>query len=95
VDKKVQTKTIVLTKGDVRRALRDGALDTEEERFVRIRFGLSEPRTAILPRKLEGKNRELRAKIAMIEAMALEELGIEPTPTNPVLAHIIARLRNM
>lgn len=95
MDSKIQTKTIVLTKGDVRRAIRDGALDPEEERFVRIRFGLSEPRSAVLSRKIQGKDRELRAKIAMIEAMALEELGIEPTPTNPVLAHIISRLRNL
>jgi hypothetical protein len=95
VDKKIETKTIVLTKGDVRRAIRDGALDLEEERCVRIKFGLSEPRTATLSRKEQGKNRELRAKVAMIEAMTLEELGIEPTPSNPVLAHIISRLRNM
>ena len=98
----VQTRAKVAT--DPKSALEfatPGTLTHEEERVVRMRTGASvDPRT---PHELKGQsNPELRAKLAMIEALAMDALS-RPAPakptaapstvSNPTKAHIIARLR--
>jgi len=92
VDRKSKTRTrtnvVTVTKSDVRRAIREGRLTEEEERYVRIRFGISEPASAALPRRGLGFP-ETRARLALIEA---EMLGIPVSP-DPVKERIVRRLK--
>lgn len=91
---KIQTKTepVVLTKADVRHAMQRGELSEEEERFTRMRFGISEPLSAPLPRRgIEFD--ETRAKLAFIEASMVANLV--PSTSNPIKERIIQRLREL
>lgn len=92
MDRKTETRTrtVTLTKADVRRAIRQGQLTEEEERYVRIRFGLSEPPSAPLPRRGQAFE-ETRAKIALMEAALLGDNV--PPARDPLKARIIKRLR--
>ncbi len=85
-----RTKTVTVTKADVRRAIREGRLTEEEERYVRIRFGLSEPPAAPLPRRGQAFE-ETRAKIALMEAEILGDAL--PPVRDPLKERIIKRLR--
>ncbi|NOZ02275.1 MAG: hypothetical protein GXP54_10360 [Deltaproteobacteria bacterium] len=91
---KIETtaKSIVLTKADVRNAIRNGELTDEEERYTRMRFGISEPPEAPLPRR-GTRFPETRAKLAFIEASMAADLV--PTASNPVKERIIERLREL
>lgn len=85
-----RTKTVTVTKADIRRAIREGCLTEEEERYVRIRFGISEPPSAPLPRRGLAFA-ETRARLALMEA---EMLGDRLPPVrDPLKARIIKRLR--
>jgi len=50
VDKKIKTTEKTLTIADVRAAIHAGQLSEEEERYVRMKFGISEPMDAVVPR---------------------------------------------
>ncbi len=77
-----------------------GSLSPEQERLLRMRSGSSGDARA--PLELKGQsNPETRAKLAMIEALAIQALS-RPAPArpartpaaeNPTKALIIARLR--
>ncbi len=84
------TKTLTVTKADIRRAIQEGRLTEEEERYVRIRFGLSEPPSAPLPWRGQAHD-ETRAKIALMEAALVGDRL--PPPQDPLKAKIIRRLR--
>jgi len=84
------TRTLTLTRADVRKAIAAGALTEEEERYVRMRFGISEPLTATLARR-GVEFPEARAALNQIEADLV--LGNSPAPGNPVKDRIVARLR--
>ena len=86
----VKTTVATLTKADVRHAILAGSMTEEEERYVRIRFGISESGNA--PLTMRGNQfAQTRARLAMIEASML---GNRPsTPLNPVKDKIIEKLR--
>lgn len=89
---KTETVTVTVTKADVRRAIQQGRLTEEEERYVRIRFGISEPPSAPLPRRGQAFE-ETRARLALIEA---ELLGDRLPPVrDPLKERIIKRLREI
>lgn len=86
----VKTTVATLTKADVRHAIQAGSMTEEEERYVRIRFGISEPVDA--PLTMRGHEfAETRARLAMIEASMLA--GRPSAPRNPVKDKIIEKLR--
>jgi DNA-directed RNA polymerase sigma subunit (sigma70/sigma32) len=84
VDEKRHTKTTVVgTKVDIREALTEGVLMPEEERIVRMRYGISENKSTKL--ELCGQeDPETRAKLAMIEQQALEAMSRAPRHARPV-----------
>ncbi len=84
------TKTLTLTRADVRAAIAKGALTEEEERYVRMRFGISEPMSAVLTRR-GADVPETRAYLNQLEASMV--LGGPADAGNPVKDRIIARLR--
>jgi hypothetical protein len=84
------TKTVTLTRADVRTAIARGALTEEEERYVRIRFGISEPHTAVLTRRGIDVPKT-HAYLNQLEASMV--LGGSPDSGNPVKDRIIAGLR--
>jgi hypothetical protein len=84
------TKTLTLTRADVRTSIAQGALTEEEERYVRMRFGISEPVTATLTRRGVGFP-ETRAWLNQLEANLV--LGSPADADNPVKDRIVARLR--
>lgn len=85
------TKTLTLTRADVRTAIAQGTLTEEEERYVRMRFGISEPRTSALTRR--GVDfPETHAYLNRLEASMV--LGGSPDSSNPVKDRIVARLRH-
>ena len=88
---KIGVDVATLTKADVRTSIQMGQLSDEEERYVRMRFGISEPASAVLSRR--GTTfPETRARLALIEAgLVADRL---PPATNPVKQRIIDRLRN-
>ncbi len=95
MDRKTQVTAAVetLTVADVRTAIRQDLLSEEEERYVRMKFGISEPLTASLPRR-GVQFPETRARIAMIEASLVADRLPSGTTGNPIKDRIIDRLRN-
>ena len=95
VDRKTQVTAAVetLTIADVRTAIRQDLLSEEEERYVRMKFGISEPLTAELPRR-GTQFPETRARIAMMEASLVADRLPVGTTGNPIKDRIIERLRN-
>jgi len=95
VEQKTRTQTTTtvttLTRADVRNAIQGTQLTEEEERYVRIRFGISEPPTTVLERRGQTFP-ETRARLALIEADMLQHLA--PAGMNLARERIIARLRN-
>jgi hypothetical protein len=84
------TKTLTLTRADVRTSIAKGALTEEEERYVRMRFGISEPATALLTRR--GVDfPETRAYLNQLEAGLV--LGGSSDSGNPVKDRIVSSLR--
>jgi len=96
VDPKTKTETgtdlLTLTKADVREAIRCGELNEAEERYVRMRFGISESPEAALPRR-GAAFPETRAKLALMEANMVADLV--PSTSNPVKERIVQRLREL
>ena len=87
----VKTTVATLTKADVRHAILAGSMTEEEERYVRIRFGISEPEDA--PLAMRGNQfAETQARLAMIEASMLASRR-PSTPRNAVKDKIIEKLR--
>ena len=95
MDQKTRTATTTtvatLTRADVRAAIHSGRLSDEEERCVRMRFGISEPGETKLSRR-GADFPETRAQLAMMEAGALTHLA-PPIPMNPLKQRIIAKLK--
>lgn len=90
---KVGTRVKVgVTKKEIRKALAMGGFSAQEERFLRLRYGLGEPREAPL-----GRHRppfvETRAAIAMYEKAALEHLRSRKSRPNPIRDKIIRKLK--
>ena len=84
------TTTQTLTRADVRTSIAQGVLTEEEERYVRMRFGISEPATALLTRR--GVDfPEARAYLNQLEASMV--LGGSPNSGNPVKDRIVSSLR--
>lgn len=87
----VETKAVTLTRKDVRSAIAKGTLSEEEERYVRMRFGISEPGTTALA--FRGQDHaETRAALSRLEAEAVSRVLVANTG-NPVKDRIVARLR--
>jgi len=95
VDRKTQVTAAVetLTIADVRTAIRQDLLSEEEERYVRMKFGISEPLTATLPRRGQAFP-ETRARLALMEAALVSDRLPAGTTGNPIKDRIIDRLRN-
>ncbi len=80
MDKKIKTTEKTLTIADVRAAIHAGLLSDEEERYVRMKFGISEPMDAVLPRR-GTEFPETRAQIALIEAaLVADRIAITGDP---------------
>jgi DNA-directed RNA polymerase sigma subunit (sigma70/sigma32) len=98
VDPKTRTETTTqvktLTRADVRQAIQAGRLTEEQERYVRVRFGLSEPREAPLARRGTAFP-ATRAAIALLEAEILAQQAPAPSASNPVKDRIVARLKQI
>jgi RNA polymerase primary sigma factor len=87
----VETKAVTLTRKDVRSAIAKGILSEEEERYVRMRFGIAEPGTTVLA--FRGQDHaETRAALSRLEAETLAHVRATTTG-NPVKDRIVARLR--
>ncbi len=87
----VGVKTDTITRADVRNAINAGVLTIEEERYIRLRYGISEGPTATIVRRGQD-NPTTRATLAMIEASMVPE---QLTQVNQaVKSRIINRLRN-
>ena len=85
---------------DLGAAFRQANLNREEELVLRMRHGIAEPRTAVL--EYRGQHiPEIAAKLAMMEASALDALrgGHTPAPEDPresaMKAKIIERLKRL
>ncbi len=79
-----------ITKSDVRSAIKAGVLTQEEERYIRLRYGISEGPSAKIVRRGQD-NAEARAKLALIEASMMPENLSQVNET--VKNRIINRLR--
>jgi len=90
------TTTKTTTRIDVRKKLAEGRLDPLEERVVRMRHGITEKPGAELQLK-HIPNDEVRARLAMIEKMALDRMSGQKAPAPRAETHrkdhIIERLR--
>jgi len=94
VDRKTETRSrvVVLTRRDVRETIAQGHLTEEEERYVRLRFGMSEPATASL--SFRGTDiPDIRASIQRLEAECCIRLGLLAPREPTVRDRILARLR--
>lgn len=87
----VGVKTNTVTKADIRETINAGQLTEEQERYVRLRYGISEGPTATIVRRGQ-KNQETRVKLALIEASMVPEQLSQVNET--VKNRIINRLRN-
>jgi len=94
------TRVRVTERTNLGTAFREARLSREEELVLRMRHGISEPRTATL--EFRGQTHpELAAKLALMEISALDELhamGVTPreSPRDAaVKASIIDRLRRI
>ena len=96
MDRKTKTatgiKVGVLTRADVRAAIQLGRLSEEEERYVRMRFGISEPHEAEVARR-RTEVAQTRAQVALIEADALARHV--PPSGNPLKDRIVEKLRRL
>ncbi|MBM4386347.1 MAG: hypothetical protein FJ088_01330 [Deltaproteobacteria bacterium] len=91
---KAQVVTKVITSKDLRKAAKVENLTDEEERVLRMRYGVTESRSAVLERKGQN-NKEIRAKLALIEREILDELNRRnPAPKSPK-EKIIERMKKM
>jgi len=90
----VETGTTTLTRADVRAAIQAGKLTEEEERYVRMRFGINEPPETALQRRGTAFP-QTRAYVSEMEAQVLARLAPTTPTDNPVKDRIIARLRRM
>lgn len=93
MDRKTETRSrvVVLTRRDVRETIAQGHLTEEEERYVRLRFGMSEPATA--PLVFRGAEvPSLQAAVQRLEAECCIRLGLlaprEPTMKDRILARL-------
>lgn len=85
-----QIEVEVITRADVRRTINTTDLTQEEERFIRMRYGISEGPASPIVRRGQD-NAETRAKLALIEAsMIPDELA---QVNESVKNRIISRLR--
>lgn len=99
MEDKRHTTTVTTTKVNVRKALEAAGaaeLTHEEERILRMRSGSSLAPSDRL--ELKGQEHpEARAKLAMIERLAMEAMRIEPPPrarrSESAKGHIVDRLR--
>lgn len=80
----------VITRADVRKMINTVDLTQEEERYIRMRFGISEGPTAKIERRGQD-NAETRAKLALIEASMIPD-GLSQV-NETVKNRIISRLR--
>lgn len=94
-----KTTTTTVTRVNVREALDRGVVTPEEERVLRMRHGIGEKPSARLGLKGQ-ENPEVRAKLAMIEQMAIEAMrqaatkpAAAATPVASRKAQILERLR--
>lgn len=92
-------RTVTVTeRRELHKALGRVDLTREEELVLRMRHGISASATTKLEWRGQGEP-ELAAKLAMIEADALEELRPTPEPEEPegdaLKQAIIARLRKL
>ena len=94
-----QNTTTTTTRVNVREALnRATELTAEEERVLRMRYGVSVQPTARL--ELKGQDHaETRAKLAHIEKLAIDAMSTEqpapaPAAANSAKARMIQRLRD-
>jgi len=93
VDRKTdpRTRVVTLTRRDVRNTIAQGHLTEEEERYVRLRFGLSEPETAPLFFRA-GNLPDVRAAVQRLEGECCLRLGLlaprEPTMKDRILARL-------
>lgn len=94
VDRKTDPKTrvVTLTRRDVRNTIAQGHLTVEEERYVRMRFGLSEPATAPLVFSATDLP-DLRVRVQHLEAECCLRLGILAPREATMKDRILARLR--
>ena len=90
--REVKTGVVTLTRADLRRTIRSGALTDEEERYVRVLFGISEPASTVLERR-GGQFADTRARLALIEGLAVAE--VMPRTSNPLKSRIIQRLKTL
>ncbi len=89
---KTQTEVRVITRADVRNVINTVDMTQEEERFLRLRYGVSEgPEAPIVRRGQE--NMETRAKLALIEASMLPA-GLSQV-NEAVKSRIIRRLQEL
>ncbi len=97
--KAVQTTAKVrVNDKDLGAAFRQANLSREEELVLRMRHGISEPRTAQL--EYRGQHiPEIAAKLAMMEAATLDEMRGQEPPEDPrqsaMKARIIERLKRI
>lgn len=98
--KAVQTSARVRVQDkDLGAAFRQANLSREEELVLRMRHGISEPRTARL--EYRGQHiQEIAAKLALMEAATLDELrAAQEPPEDPrqsaMKARIIERLKRI
>lgn len=94
---KTTTTTTTTTRVDVRKAFAEGLMTPDEERVIRMRHGIGERSETKLEQKVMPTD-EARAKLAMIEKMAMDTImGRSEQPVvetaNPRKDHIIGRLR--
>lgn len=97
--KAVQTSARVRVQDkDLGAAFRQANLSREEELVLRMRHGISEPRTARLEYRGQ-QNQEIAAKLALMEAATLDELRGHEQPEDPrqsaMKARIIERLKRI
>jgi len=88
--KTTTTDVKVITRADVRNMINAGNLTEEEERFIRMRYGISEGPSAKIMRRGQD-NPETRAQLALIEASMIPDGLTQVNET--VKNRIISRLR--
>lgn len=95
--RRTQTQTRTASRRAIRKAMQKADLTHEEELVLRLRYGLSEPRSTHLAYR--GSNSpEIAAKLALIEADALARM--RPRPADKLEGHelkqdIIDKLRRI
>jgi len=90
----VKTRTVTLTRADVRAAIQQERLTEEEERYVRLKFGISESPDVLLKRRGSAFP-ETVAQLASLEASAIARVTAADAVDTAVRDSIIERLRRM